>query len=69
MMAVGEATGSVDELLAEVADFYEREVQYALKTISDAIEPIMIAILGAIVLVLALGVYLPMWNLSSAMNG
>ncbi len=69
MLSVGEATGSVDELMVEVADFYEREVDYDLKQVGDAIEPIMIVIIGGMVLVLALGVYLPMWNLGSAMSG
>ncbi|MDB4470796.1 type II secretion system F family protein [Deltaproteobacteria bacterium] len=65
MLAVGEETGSVDTMLEDVADFYEREVEYDLKNLSSAIEPIMIVIIGGMVLVLALGVFLPMWNLAS----
>lgn len=65
MLAVGEETGSVDTMLEDVAQFYEREVDYDLKNLSSAIEPIMIVIIGGMVLVLALGVFLPMWNLSS----
>lgn len=65
MLAVGEESGSVDTMLNDVADFYEREVDYDLKNLSSAIEPIMIVIIGAMVLVLALGVFLPMWNLAS----
>lgn len=65
MLAVGEETGSVDTMLEDVAQFYEREVDYDLKNLSSAIEPIMIIIIGGMVLVLALGVFLPMWNLSS----
>ena len=68
MMAVGEETGSVDTMLNDVAEFYEREVDYDLKNLSSAIEPIMIVIIGAMVLVLALGVFLPMWNLSSVVR-
>ncbi|MDA3903083.1 MAG: type II secretion system F family protein [Desulfuromusa sp.] len=64
MLAVGEETGSVDTMLEDVADFYEREVDYDLKNLSAAIEPIMIVIIGGMVLVLALGVFLPMWNLA-----
>ncbi len=63
MMAVGEETGELDELLEEVAGFYEREVDYTLKNISAAIEPILIVCVGGMVLVLALGVFLPMWEL------
>ncbi|SHJ78892.1 MSHA biogenesis protein MshG [Malonomonas rubra DSM 5091] len=65
MLAVGEETGSVDTMLEDVAQFYEREVDYDLKNLSSAIEPIMIVIIGGMVLVLALGVFLPMWNLST----
>jgi len=65
MLAVGEESGSLDTMLEDVADFYEREVDYDLKNLSAAIEPIMIVIIGGMVLVLALGVFLPMWNLAS----
>lgn len=64
MLAVGEETGAVDQMLLEVAEFYEREVDYDLKNITSAIEPILIVFIGGMVLVLALGVFLPMWNLS-----
>ena len=68
MLAVGEETGSVDTMLLEVAGFYEREVQYELKNLTSAIEPILIVVIGGMVLVLALGVFLPMWNLGSMMR-
>ena len=66
MISVGEETGGVDEMLEEAADFYEQEVDYELKGLADAIEPIMIIGIRAMVLVLALGVFLPLWDLSSA---
>jgi len=69
MMAVGEETGALDDLFVEVADFYEQEVDYDLKRLADAIEPILIVAMGAMVLVLALGVFLPMWELSAAAKG
>lgn len=69
MIAVGEETGSVESTLAEVAAYYEREVDFDLKHISDLIEPIMIVVVGILVLGLALGVYLPMWELASASRG
>ena len=68
MLSVGEETGRVDEMLAEVADFYEEEVEYKLLGLASAIEPILITIIGALVLVLALGVFLPLWELSAAVN-
>uniref|UniRef100_E6QQG9 Putative Type II secretory pathway, component PulF n=1 Tax=mine drainage metagenome TaxID=410659 RepID=E6QQG9_9ZZZZ len=63
MIAVGEETGDLDGLMEEIAEMYEREVDYELKTLSSQIEPILILGLGALVLVLALGVFLPIWNL------
>jgi MSHA biogenesis protein MshG len=68
MIAVGEETGMVDELLSEVADFYDAEVEYDLKRLSDAIEPILIAVTAGLVLILALGVFLPIWDLNAAVN-
>jgi MSHA biogenesis protein MshG len=69
MMAVGEETGELPPLLDEVAGFYEREVDYALKNMSAAIEPIMIIFVGGMVLVLALGIFLPMWEMISKVGG
>ena len=69
MIAVGEETGSVDCLLEEVANFYDEEVDYSLKRLAEAIEPILLVFMGGMVLILALGVFLPMWNLGSAALG
>ena len=69
MMTVGEETGELAELLDEVAEFYEREVDYALKNLSAAIEPILIIFVGGMVLILALGVFLPMWNMIAKVGG
>ena len=69
MLAVGEETGALDDLFIEVADFYEQEVDYDLKRLADSIEPILIVAMGGMVLVLALGVFLPMWELSAATKG
>jgi MSHA biogenesis protein MshG len=66
MIAVGEETGSIDDLMDEIAQMYEREVDYELKTLSSQIEPILISFLGAMVLVLALGIFLPIWDLGQA---
>jgi MSHA biogenesis protein MshG len=63
MMVIGEETGALDELLREIAKHYHSEVEYAVKRLSSALEPILILLLGAGVLVLALGVFLPMWEL------
>ncbi len=63
MMAVGEETGSIDDLLEQVSDFYDREVDYDLKSLTSKLEPILIVVIAGMVLVLALGVFLPMWDL------
>ena len=65
MLSVGEESGNVSEMLDEVGGYYEREVDYELHTLSTNIEPVLLVILGAMVLILALGVFLPMWNLAA----
>ncbi|MDO9031476.1 MAG: type II secretion system F family protein [Hydrogenophaga sp.] len=69
MIAVGEETGELDTLLVEVAQMYERETDYAIKGLSSAIEPILLCVVGALVLMLALGVFLPLWSLGQAAMG
>lgn len=68
MIAVGEETGAVDELMEQSALFYEEEVDYELKSLTDSIEPVLIIAIGIMVLILALGVFLPLWDLSSVAN-
>ncbi len=63
MIAVGEESGALDDMMQEVADMYQSEVEYELKTLAQQIEPILIIMLGAMVLVLALGIFLPLWDL------
>lgn len=66
MITVGEESGTLEQMLEEVGLLYQREVEYELKTMSQQIEPVMIFFLGALVLVLALGVFMPMWDLGKA---
>lgn len=63
MISVGEESGQVDTLLAEVANFYESEVEYEVKRLSDRIEPIIIIMMAGFVTILALGIFLPMWEM------
>lgn len=63
MVAVGEESGAVDDMMEEIGDMYRQEVEYELKTLSQQIEPILIVLLGIMVLILALGIFLPMWDL------
>lgn len=69
MIAVGEETGAIDDLMDEIGAMYEREVDYELKTLSAQIEPILLLGLGILVLILALGVFLPIWDLGKASMG
>ncbi len=64
MIAVGEETGALGEMMNEVADFYQKDVEHAVRGLAAQIEPIMIVLMGCMVLVVALGVFLPMWDLS-----
>lgn len=66
MVMVGEESGTLDAMLEEVGQIYQREVEYELKTMSQQIEPILVFFLGGLVLVLALGVFMPMWDLGKA---
>ena len=63
MIAVGEESGAVDDMMDEIGDMYRQEVEYELKTLSQQIEPIVIVMLGVMVLILALGIFLPMWDI------
>jgi len=67
MIAVGEETGELDDLLSEVADMYEREVDHEIKNLSTNVEPIITIALGVLVLILALGVFLPIWEMGKVM--
>jgi len=68
MIALGEETGSLPELLDEVAEHYKREVDYDLDNLSAALEPILMVAVGGMVLVLTLGIFLPMWDMVKLVN-
>ncbi|TAM44453.1 MAG: type II secretion system F family protein [Gammaproteobacteria bacterium] len=68
MINVGEESGAVDILMMNVAEYYDREVDYDIKNLSTAIQPILIVFMGILVLILALGVFLPMWDIVQAVR-
>lgn len=68
MFSVGEEAGNLEEMMSFIADFYEEEVDYDVKTLSDKIEPLIYVAIGAMVLVLALGIFVPMWDLAQLAN-
>ena len=63
MVAVGEDTGKVDELLLHVSDYYDVQADHTIKNLVSLIEPLLIFVLGLAVLFMALGIFLPMWNM------
>ena len=69
MVAVGEDTGSLEDSLLDAASYYEREVDYDLKNLTSKLEPILVVFVAGIVLVLAMGIFQPMWNMMSAYQG
>jgi len=63
MVTIGERTGKVDDLLLGVADYYDKESGYMIKNLTTYIEPLLIFVLAVMVLIMALGIFMPMWNL------
>lgn len=66
MLSIGEETGAVDRLMTDVANFYDEEVDYELKRMAEAVEPILLVFMGLLVMLLAVGVFLPIWEMGSA---
>jgi len=69
MVGVGEETGRMEEMLMKVSDYYDSEVEYSLRNLSTALEPIMLTIIGGLILFLALAIFLPWWNLINVFRG
>ena len=68
MVKVGEDTGSLDEMLSKIADFYEEEVDRAVDTLMSLIEPLMITLLGVLIGGIVVALYLPMFSLVQAIG-
>jgi len=62
MIMMGEKTGNLEEMLGEVVGHYDRDIRNMSKVIGTLIEPILTVMLGGMIMVLALGVFMPMWN-------
>lgn len=69
MISVGEDTGDIDGMLAQVADIYTEEVEYEITRLSETMEPILMGFMGVLVLILLLGIFMPMWQLGAAVKG
>lgn len=68
MISAGERGGQLDSMMEKVTDYYKMKFDTIIDGLSEAIEPIMLFIIAAMVILLALGIFLPMWSIGSAVN-
>ena len=69
MIAVGEETGALDDMLRKIADFYDEEVNTAVETLTSIIEPVMIVFMGVVVGGMVVAMYMPMFQLANVVTG
>ena len=69
MVAVGEESGGLDQMLSKIADFYDEEVNAAVETLTSVMEPIIIVILAIIMGGTLIAMYLPMFDMINAVSG
>ena len=68
MVGVGEETGALDAMLAKIADFYDDEVEAAVKALTSILEPVMIIFVGGIVGVIVISMYLPLFSVYNSIK-
>jgi type IV pilus assembly protein PilC len=68
MIAVGESTGALDQMLSKIADFYDEEVDVAVDALTSMLEPIMLVVLGGMVGYFLVAMYLPIFSLAGAIT-
>jgi general secretion pathway protein F len=69
MVRAGEDSGTLDTMIKKVAEYYKMRFDAIIDGLSEAIEPIMLLVMAAMVLLLALGIFLPMWDMGNAVHG
>lgn len=69
MVRAGEDSGTLDAMMEKVAEYYKMKFDAIIDGLSDAIEPIMLVIIAAMVILLALGIFLPIWGMGAAVGG
>lgn len=69
MIAIGEQSGTLDVMLGKIADFYEEEVETAVKAMTSIVEPLLMVFLGGIIAVLVIAMYLPIFNMAEVVGG
>lgn len=68
MVAVGEESGKMEEMMMKVSEYYDRDVEYAIKNLSSSLEPLLLTVIGGVILFLALAIFMPWWNLINVMK-
>jgi type IV pilus assembly protein PilC len=68
MVAVGEKTGELDAMLQNLADYFQEEVDAAVKNISELIQPVLIVVMGGLIAIIMLAILWPIYNFGPAMN-
>ena len=63
MVAIGEKSGEMDTLLLKVSDHYDSQVDFKIKNLTTMLEPLLLLFIGCMILLLALAIFLPMWNM------
>lgn len=69
MIAIGEQSGTLDTMLGKIADFYEDDVENAVKALTSLIEPLLIVVLGGVIGILVLAMYLPIFDMANVVGG
>ncbi|MBI3595845.1 MAG: type II secretion system F family protein [Nitrospirae bacterium] len=69
MVSIGEQTGKMEEMLMKVSEYYDQEVEYSIRNLSTSLEPLLLAVIGGVVLFLALAIFMPWWNLINVFKG
>jgi general secretion pathway protein F len=69
MISAGESSGQLDSMMSKVADYYKMRFDMIIEGLAEAIEPILLIVIASMVLLLALGIFLPMWNMGQAVSG
>ena len=68
MISIGEQSGTLDVMLGKIADFYEDEVETAVKAMTSLLEPLLMVVLGGIIAILVIAMYLPIFNMAGAIQ-
>ncbi len=68
MIGVGEDAGDVDGMLQQLATLYQEEVEYEADRLTETLEPILLVFMALLVLLLLLGIFLPMWNMTQLIH-